>query len=79
MNLPIEHSEGSALGADVGTPILISGIRATSTILAVVTRPLSTGGPGTGRDPAAFTPAAGAISSGSIDTAGLTVHCVWQG
>lgn len=79
MDLPIEHSEGSAVGAATSQPIAISGIRAASTILAVITRPVATGGPGTGRNPASFTPAAGSISSGSIDTTGLYVHCVWQG
>jgi hypothetical protein len=79
VNLPIEHSEGSGLGAGIGTPISVGGIRSTSTILAVITRPASTGGPGTGRDPAAFAVATGSISSGTIDTTGLIVYCVWQG
>jgi hypothetical protein len=73
---PIEHSIGSNRGAATSVAIGISGIRAASTILAVITRGV-TGGAPTGRDPAAFTAAAGSISSGSIDTTNMFVLCVW--
>lgn len=73
----IEHSIGSAYGAGTGVAVEIDGIKAGSTILAVVTKS-PTSGNAVGRDPAAFTAADGSISSASIATTGLIVYCIWR-